>query len=115
MGGSVQVDPINDLMTINEEFTASLAIVRCAVTANGALRWKIRLDASLKPDITVVARMNASNETVQDYYLLPWIDLGAASRLRLCEENGVFLDAYRYDGLDRFFDLTRRASLRAAA
>ena len=59
--------------------------------------------------------MNAANETVQDYYLLPWIDLGAASRLKLSEENGVFLDAYRYDGLERFFDLTRRANLRSSA
>ena len=51
----------------------------------------------------------------RQYYLLPWIDLGEAARVRLSEENGVFLDAYRFDDLDPFFDLTRRASLRSAA
>ncbi len=115
LGASVRVDPVTDLLTINEEFSASLAIVRCARTAAGHSRWKIRLDTSLKPDITIVARMDGENAAVQDYYLLPWIDLGAAAKLRLSEENGVFLDAYRFDDLDPFFDLTRRASLRSAA
>jgi hypothetical protein len=115
LGGSVRMDPLTDLLTINDEFTASLAIVRCATTSAGHARWKIRLDASLRPDITIVARMDAANNAVQDYYLLPWIDLGASSRLKLSEENGVFLDAYRFDDLERFFDLTRRAQLRTAA
>ncbi len=115
LGAGVRVDPVTDLLTINEEFSASLAIVRCARTSTGGCRWKIRLDTSLRPDITIVARMDAGNVDVQDYYLLPWIDLGTAARLRLSEENGVFLDAYRFDTLDPFFDLTRRASLRSAA
>jgi DNA invertase Pin-like site-specific DNA recombinase len=114
LGGTVRVDPATDLMTINEEFTASLAIARCAPTPSGG-RWKIRLDAGLRPDITLAARMNADNATVRDWYLLPWIDLGEASRLRLAEDNGVFLDAYRFDGLEPFFDLTRRFRLRSAA
>lgn len=35
--------------------------------------------------------------------------------VKLKQENGVFLDAYRFDGLEPFFDLTRRSKLRAAA
>ena len=115
LGASVRVDPATDLLTINDEFSASLAIVRCGRTAAGGLRWKVRLDTSLRPDITIVARMDPENRDVRDYYLLPWIDLGEAARVRLSEENGVFLDAYRFDDLDPFFDLTRRASLRSAA
>lgn len=115
LGASVRVDPATDLLTINDEFSASLAIVRCGRTAAGGFRWKVRLDTSLRPDITIVARMDPENRDVRDYYLLPWIDLGEAARVRLSEENGVFLDAYRFDDLDPFFDLTRRASLRSAA
>lgn len=59
LGGAVRVDPVTDLLTINEEFTASLAIVRSTRTASGDLRWKIRLDAGLKPDITIAARMDS--------------------------------------------------------
>lgn len=56
-GGSVCRDPQNDLLHINEEFTASLVIARCRVTEAGALRWKVRFDSGLRPNITIVARM----------------------------------------------------------
>jgi hypothetical protein len=79
------------------------------------LRWKIRLDAGLSPDFTVALRMDEANEKAIDFYVLPWIDLGAAAQLRLCEENGVFLDAYRFDSLDDFFWLTRRVRIARAA
>lgn len=52
-GGRVVKDPATDILTINEEFTASLVIVRCRQTAAGSLRWHIRLDTGLAPDITV--------------------------------------------------------------
>lgn len=58
--------------------------------------------------------MGADNTTVRDYYLLPWIDLGAAPNLRLAPYNHAGLDAYRFDDLDGFVDLTRRTALRAA-
>jgi hypothetical protein len=51
---------------------------------------------------------------VRDYYLLPWFDLGLSPSLRLAPANGVQLDAYRFDTLDAFFDLTRRTRLWAA-
>jgi hypothetical protein len=115
LGSTVRADPVTDLLRVNDEFSVSLVIVRCSRTSAGDLRWKIRLDTSLKPDITVAVRMDAQNARAQDYYLLPWIDLGPLGSLRLREDNGIFLDAYRYDGLEAFFDLTRRVRLRAAA
>jgi ParB family chromosome partitioning protein len=44
LGASVERRSHTDLLHINEEFTASLAIVRCAPDAGRALRWKVRLD-----------------------------------------------------------------------
>ena len=114
-GGIVRRDPANDLLTINEEFCASIVIVRCLTTAAGSLRWKVRLDSGLRPDITIVARMGADNLEVHDYFLLPWLDVGSTPVLRLAPENGILLDAYKFDTLDRFFELTRRVPLRAAA
>jgi DNA invertase Pin-like site-specific DNA recombinase len=113
-GGSVRRDDMDDLLHINEEFTASVVIVRCQVTPAGGLRWKVRLDQGLRPDITIAVRMCADNVDVRDYYLLPWLDVGAAPNLRLAAENGILLDAYRFDTLDAFYDLTRRTALRAA-
>ena len=114
LGGSVAIDPATDLLTVNDEFTASVVIARCMTTPGGALRWKIRFDTGLRPDITVVLRMGPENEKPCDYYLFPWIDLGG-SRIRLAEENGAFLDSYRFASLDTFFYMTARTGIRVAA
>ncbi len=114
-GGSVRRNPINDLLRVNEEFSASVVIVRCQTTLTGSFRWKVRLDTGLRPDITIAVRMTADNIGIRDYYLLPWLDVGAAPNLRLAPDNGVLLDAYRFDTLDAFIDLTYRTSLQSAA
>ena len=64
---------------------------------------------------SVQAIGDGANAAVRDYYLLPWIDLGPQDRVRLAETNGVSLDAYRFEDLERFFELTGRATLRSAA
>lgn len=109
-GGWVEQDTATDLLTINGEFTASIVVVRCGTTTAGALRWQIRFDAGLWPDITVAVRMDQQNRVPLDYYLLPRIDM-TKPRLRLAENNGVSLDAYRFDTLDGFFDLAARVEL----
>lgn len=110
-GGSVDRSPVSDLLTINGEFTASIVIARCFSTAGGALRWKIRFDAGLRPDITIALRMREDNRRVMDYYLLPRIEF-PVERLRMSPDNGLRLDAYRADSLDAFLSLTERAAIR---
>ena len=102
-GGAVVQDPATDLLTVNGEFTASVVIVRCRQTPAGSLRWHIRLDTGLRPDITVAVRMDEDNREPLDYYLLPRIDM-SASRLRLARENGIELDAYRFETLEALLD-----------
>jgi hypothetical protein len=109
-GGSVVQDPVTDLFTINDEFTASVVVVRCVTTGAGSLRWQIRFDVSLWPDITIAVRMNQPNREPLDYYLLPRIDM-TEPRLRLAEENGVSLDSYRFDSLDVFYRLAERTEI----
>ena len=113
-GGTVHQDPLTDLLTINGEFTASLVIVRCKPTDAGSARWHIRLDAGLLPDITVAVRMDRSNATPVDYYLFPSIDINCP-RLRMGEQNGVALDAYRFESLTPLFELTARSPIEEAA
>jgi len=113
-GGQVERDPETDLLTINGEFTASLVVVRCFASATGSLRWKIRLDTALRPDLTVVVRMDLGNELPRDYYLLPRLDMGDAI-LRLCEHNGLSLDGYRFDDLSAFHRMAARRSWGQAA
>ncbi|MBX9845200.1 MAG: recombinase family protein [Xanthobacteraceae bacterium] len=113
-GGLVEQDPEGDLLTINREFTASVVVVRCLTTPTGLRRWKIRLDTGLWPDITVAVRMDEPNQNALDYYLLPRIDM-IAPNVRLADDNGISLDAYRYETLDAFFALAARAALQEVA
>lgn len=113
-GGSVVLDPATDLLTINREFTASLVIVRCFQTSTGSRRWKLRLDTSLRPDLTVAVRMDDVNEQPKDYYLLPRLDMHEAL-LRLADYNGLSLDAYRFDSLLPLFEMTSRTRFGEAA
>jgi hypothetical protein len=113
-GGSVMLDPATDLLLVNAEVSLSIVIVRCRAQAGG-LRWKLRLDTSLMPDITVAVRMDADNRHARDYYLLPWLDIGSSSRLRMGEENGIYLDAYRSGDLAPLYHLMRRHPLVRAA
>jgi hypothetical protein len=113
-GGWSRQDPNTDLLTVNGEFTTSVVIARCKPTPAGTYRWRLRLDTSLYPDITVVARMDHANLRAFDYYVFPSIDFCATS-LPLRENNGFALDAYRVDSLDPFYELTGRAPVQEAA
>lgn len=114
VGGTVAHDPSTDLLTINREFTASISIARCFQTGAGSLRWKLRLDTPLKPNLTVAVRMDDANSNPLDYYLLPRFDMREAV-LRLAEYNGLSLDAYRFNSLRPFYQMAARTSFRAAA
>lgn len=114
VGGRAIADPASDLLSVNEELTVDVVIARCRPTAAGSSRWTIRLDSALRWDLTIAVRMAPGNEVPQDYYILPRLDIREAV-LRLCHYNGLSLDAFRFDDLAPFYQLTARAPLRRAA
>lgn len=113
-GSTVEQRSETDLFLVNGEFTASIVISRCQQTQAGAYRWRLRFDTGLVPDVSIVVRMAANNRDPLDYYLLPSIDL-RRDKLRLAEENGLALDAYRFDDLEEFYDFVSPVQLREAA
>jgi DNA invertase Pin-like site-specific DNA recombinase len=114
VGGRVECDPNTDLLTVSNEFTASVVLARARLKGDGSFRWLIRLDAGLKPDITVAVRMDAENQSPLDYYLLPRLDM-TFERLMIAEDNPISLDTFRFDRLDFFLGMARRARLPEAA
>lgn len=114
VGGRVEPGEGDGHMMINREISMNLVIARCAASLTGALRWTIRLDPGSRPDLTVAVRMEAGNTQIRDYYLLPRID-GPPQKIQIKEENGVFLDAFRFDSLDYLFDMAARTPVRSAA
>jgi DNA invertase Pin-like site-specific DNA recombinase len=114
VGGEVRRDGATDLLSINGLVTASVVLARATRTAAGALRWVIRFDQGLLPDITLVARMNAANEAPLDYFLFPALDV-VDDRVSIAEHNGIFIDAFRFDTLDFFFGIARQVHIEEAA
>lgn len=113
-GGAVTQEPESDLLWVNEEFSVSVIIARCQQTGAGARRWRLRFDTGLLPDITVVIRMDVDNRSPMDFYLLPRIDI-LSERVRLADDNGLILDAYRHDNLNLLFSFSSQVTIREAA
>ena len=113
-GGFVECDPVSHLPSINGEFTASIVLARSFETQAGSLRWQIRFDTGLAPDVTIAVRLDRSNERPLDYYILPGIDMNA-SRIRMAEDNALSLDAYRFESLDFLYSMAAQTSFWEAA
>jgi len=114
LGATVSVDGLTDLLKINSEYSASLILARCRETSAGNLRWHLRFDESLNPDIIIAARLKPGNEEIMDYYLMPRIDV-LRERLNLKPHNGLIWDVYRFQNLNFFMELARRARVEEAA
>ena len=113
-GSNAWQDVQTDRVIVNGEFSLSVVIARCIELPTGLLRWNLRFDTSLAPDITIVVRMDSANRAPLDYYLFPRIDMLSA-KLRLAEENALGLDAYRFDGLGLLYDIATPIPLGEAA
>lgn len=114
VGCRVEQDPETELISANGEFSLSVIISRCFRTPAGSLRWRLRLETGLLADITLAVRMDTINKAPLDYYLLPAIDL-SSRKLKLAEENGLGLDAYRFDTLEPLYDLAQPVRITEAA
>lgn len=113
-GSDAWQDLQTDRVIVNGEFSLSVVVARCIETPTGLLRWKLRFDTSLAPDITIVVRMDSANRAPLDYYLFPRIDM-LSEKLRLREDNALGLDAYRFDDLDLLYDIATPIALSEAA
>jgi hypothetical protein len=111
---TVRRDAQTGFLIINEQYTASMFLSRCRHTEAGSLRWLIRLDQQIAPDVTILVRMDAANQAPADYYLLPIMDI-PAPKLLLCETNGAALDTYQFDSLDYFTTMAKRRKIEVAA
>lgn len=110
IGGKVEQDTETQILTVNHEFTVSVCLARCRETAAGSLRWHIRFDTGLRPDVIVAIRMDRTNADVLDYYIIPCIDI-PGTQVRLGEHNGLALDSFRFESLDQLHEMAARASV----
>jgi hypothetical protein len=114
VGASVRQDRITELFIVNEEFSLSMIMARCQPTASGSMRWNLRFDTSLRPDVTIAVRLEPDNQSVRDYYMFPGTDL-FTKRLRLSRENGILIDLYRFDDLKFLEGMAERTWIEGVA
>lgn len=113
MGVEIELDRETDLLLINQELWVSIVLCRHSTTARGSSRWLVRLDSGLNPDLTIAARLCSGNRAIQDYYLLPALDITQFGiNRRLADENQIELDAYRVDDLSFFFRMAERVHIK---
>jgi DNA invertase Pin-like site-specific DNA recombinase len=113
-GAMVERDESSDLLTVNGQFRVSIVLSRYQRTPAGSPRWTIRLNRGLEPDLTIAVRMDASNASPLDYYLLPTLD-ARGERLRVAHQNFLDIDAFRYENLDYFFGMAEQVAVEVAA
>lgn len=113
-GGHVQPHGNTGLLLVNGEFTASLVVAPCKPTPAGSMRWRMRFENGLQPDVTLVTRLCADNRVPYDYYVFPSLDFSQSDQPRL-DNNGLWLDLYRTDDLHNFYHLAGRAPLKESA
>jgi hypothetical protein len=113
-GARVRCDDATGLLMINDEYSASLALSRCRASAAGHLRWLVRIDHRIAPDITVLVRMDTANQKPVDFYLLPMMDIDAP-KILMCETNGAHLDTYQFDSLEYFTQMAQRCRIEVFA
>jgi len=100
-------------LVLNQELRVWVVLIRHNVTPGGFSHWLLRRHCQIKPDLTMALRMDRNNEGIQDYYLLPGLEQ-TGERVWLAEQNGIYLDAYRFESLDFLVGMATRTNLAKA-
>jgi hypothetical protein len=103
MGGCGNFHRKARLLTVSEKLAVSIGSARCVSEGAGQMRWHVRIDKTTKSDLALVFKMNRSNETIQEHYLLPAADLARTTVKRLRMTSRVFSKSSRHDSLDEFY------------
>ncbi|WP_241573695.1 hypothetical protein [Rosenbergiella nectarea] len=92
------------MVSINKALNFSVVFTRCKKKGKEKLQWVVRLDRSLEADVNIVVRMNSINTEPVDYFILPSVET-FENEMRIKESNNINFEMYRFEGLDRFFDM----------
>jgi DNA invertase Pin-like site-specific DNA recombinase len=80
------------LLTINRSLSVAMSVARSVANGIGTVRsrrWELRKLRYRRADLTLVIRMDNSNSQIQNFYLIPTINIpkGANPRTRISERN----------------------------
>lgn len=111
-GGSIRQQGKSNVLILNDELAIKLLLVRCHSQDNERKRWVIKLSpAKVEADLTLVVRLDESNTTPLDYYLLPHL-VFRLSRVLVTDKNEANYESFRFETLDLLYSFARRTSIR---
>jgi hypothetical protein len=102
LGGRAAVDPTCQGIKVNNACRIALGSARAQNSSRGQIRWRVHANRRAKAELTLVARMDASNAEITNYYLLPTADLSLPTLKMLRLSNSVFARACRFDSIEAF-------------
>ncbi|PHM62510.1 recombinase family protein [Xenorhabdus ishibashii] len=108
--GWISDPPEKGILNVNDEFTLTLQAVRCQRTSPENLRWRIKFDQLLSPDISIAIRMDSLNQSIVDYYIFPSIDVIFGNHY-LRKQNPFSFELYRFDTLHPLYQLIKRTTI----
>lgn len=115
LGGVATLEPESGTLRLGDGCRIAIGSARAVTDGAKRVRWKIHANRRAKAELTLILRMNASNDAVASCYLLPTNDLAQARGKILRITNPVFAQACRYESLDAFCRLCVGLDERRAA
>jgi hypothetical protein len=99
-GGAPEFDDKGRLLTVGRHITVSVGAARGLCEGGGQTRWRVKVDRNATSDWTLIFRMNSSNGAIQDYYMLPTVQLAQTRVKKLRITSRVFSNSTRYESID---------------
>lgn len=112
IGCAIENDAYPHSIIVNGEIKISVVVLLCNQSRKRDARWLLNFNIDTQSDIFVAIRLAPGNLQALDYYILPRLDSGWAGAILQKENNGFYLDRYRFDNLDRLFQLMARRNVK---
>ena len=110
LGASVTWNAFDRTLLVNHELRVWIIFIRHYSTPGGASFWRARRRTRVIPDVTLAVRMDHTNDGIQDFFLLPALDM-VGRHFFFTKENSICRDVYRFQTLDYLASMAVRINL----
>ncbi|MDA9464518.1 recombinase family protein [Bradyrhizobium sp. CCBAU 53415] len=102
LGGVAVHEGKTGILCLDDGCRIAIGSARAVTSGAERVRWTIYADRRANAELTLIVRMDASNDAIASCYLLSTRDLSQTKGSVLRISNPVFSQACRYDTLDAF-------------
>ena len=113
-GGRVARNPSNDLLTVNDQWTARVIVFSYRASPDISAIRRFHAETGLRPDFTVGLRMDEMNLTPANFYVIPSMDLESWTE-ELGRHTHLLIDGYLFKSLDVLSNLAAKTALEVIA